>query len=407
LDANRKELQKAFNTAEKELANRRVAEIKLIEADRRKDEFLAMLAHELRNPLAPINLAAQMITLASSDKARIDGATQIICRQVKHITSLLNDLLDVSRVTHGKIILSNQPINLKSVVEEAIEQSRPLIDLLAHRLDVCLLPEDATISGDRTRLVQIVTNLLNNAAKYTPHGGELSAEMLIGMEHITLCIRDNGIGIDAALLPHVFELFTQAPRASDRAQGGLGIGLALVKSLVELHGGTITAHSDGLGKGCQFRLTFPRLIHKSNTDGYCAIAPSLERCDQSLSIIVVDDNIDAADALATLLEALGHRVQVAYCAQEGLKLATSVKPSAMFIDIGLPDMDGHQLAKSLRASQISEDLLLIAFTGYGQTNDQDLSRKAGFDFHFTKPADTIEITRLLHRFAQSMNRGNK
>jgi signal transduction histidine kinase/ActR/RegA family two-component response regulator len=396
LDVNRRELQKAFERAEKELAHRREAEKKLRDTDRRKDEFLAMLAHELRNPLAPISMAAQIIKLPlATGKDRIDQASRIIDRQVKHMTSLLDDLLDVSRVTRGQITLNKEPIEIKDIVAEAIEQTRPFIEAREHRLTVQLAHEPARVQGDRTRLVQIITNLLNNAAKYMPKGGEVSLQLEIREGDIHLTVQDKGIGIDEALLPQIFELFTQAERSSDRSQGGLGLGLALVKNLVELHGGSVSAHSEGAGMGSEFVVRLPRFLEtlqqlRIPKERSAHLVPQ-----KALHVMVVDDNADAADMLAAFLEASGHKVLVAYLAQEAIRLVRIEAPDVLLLDIGLTDMDGHELARKLKAMPQTANATLIALTGYGQPHDQERAMAAGFHYHLTKPADPLKMIELL------------
>ncbi len=275
LESNRKALQQAIERAEHELASRRAAETLLCEGDRRKDDFLAMLAHELRNPLAPISMAAKLLSLCPHDGMRVLQSSQIITRQVHHLTHLLDDLLDVSRVTRGLIRFDRQPLDLNTIVADAVEQNRPLIEGQRHRLTIALAPAPCWIDGDRTRLVQVLTNLLNNAARFTAPGGAISLRVEAGFEQVTVHVCDNGIGIDASLLPHVFDLFTQGERSSDRTQGGLGLGLALVKSLVEHHGGTVGAHSAGGGLGAQFRVRLPCLAGRR--DRACDAVPTRTR----------------------------------------------------------------------------------------------------------------------------------
>lgn len=404
LDANRRELQKAFGLLEKELAVRREAEKKLRETDRKKDEFLAMLAHELRNPLAPINMAAQLIKLPSSAPRQIEQASQIITRQVAHMTSLLDDLLDVSRVTRGKIVLEKKPVDVKGVITDAIEQSKSIVQQKQHQLDVHLTGETIHVDGDKTRLVQIIANILINAAKYTPSQGSLDLQVDATDEEVLIRISDNGIGIDAELLPHIFELFTQAPRSSDRSQGGLGIGLALVKSLVEFHGGSINAHSQGLNLGSEFTVRFPRYKHPLDISAFNVKNHPLVS-EQALSILVVDDNVDAASMLAAFMESLGHGVLTGHSAKEAMELAAPQGFDILFLDIGLPDMDGYELAQKIREIKSCEDAVLVALTGYGQPQDQELAREAGFDVHLTKPADFATLMKIL-RDATAHPRGS-
>ncbi|MBK4737244.1 response regulator [Noviherbaspirillum sp. DKR-6] len=376
---------------------RRQAGIALREADQRKDEFLAMLAHELRNPLAPIATAAELLRHASMSPERTRRTSDIIARQVTHMTSLLDDLLDVSRVTRGQISLCWNEVDLHAVLAGACEQTRSLIEARGHQLRIAAPPQPLLVRGDATRLVQIVANLLNNAAKYTPEGGEIALSVQVERGWFTLSIVDNGIGMAADLLPRVFDLFTQAERSPDRSQGGLGLGLALVKSLVELHGGRAVAHSDGVGRGSRFSITLPALDASLAAPGEAASPSSgtSEASGQALSVLVVDDNADAAQMLELLLESAGHRVAVEHGATSALRRAQRETPQVCLLDIGLPGMDGHELARRLRALPGMEDAMLIALTGYGQERDRDESRAAGFDHHFVKPVDSIALLRLL------------
>jgi signal transduction histidine kinase/ActR/RegA family two-component response regulator len=404
LDANRRELQQTYERAEKELVFRREAERKLREADRRKDEFLAMLAHELRNPLAPISMAAHILKLPLGGGDRVGQASQIIDRQVKHMTSLLDDLLDVSRVTRGLITLSKQAAEFKSIVADAIEQTRPLIESQKHRLTVQLAHEPVQVHGDRTRLVQVITNLLNNAAKYTTKGGNISLHLDVEAQEIKLSVRDTGIGIDAALLPRVFDLFTQAERSPDRSQGGLGLGLALVKSLVGLHGGTVSAHSEGPGKGSEFVVRLPRLTSAPEQVRDPAHVTSQQMHEKALRVLIVDDNVDAAQTLGLFLETMGHDVLIAYHGKDAIEVARHSSFDVFMLDIGLPDMDGHELARMLRASPQTARAVFVALTGYGQPNDQVRSRAAGFDHHLTKPANATKLAHLLCEVSEHANK---
>ncbi|SDD66917.1 Signal transduction histidine kinase [Massilia sp. PDC64] len=393
LDVSRRELQSAYKRVEDELVFRREAEAKLRDAGRRKDEFLAMLAHELRNPLAPIGMAAKVLRTGHVTPHRLKQTCEIIDRQIRHMTKLLDDLLDVSRVTRGLVVLAHGLHDVVAVVRDAVEQARPLIDARRHQLSLTLPTEGAHVRGDGTRLVQIVTNLLNNAAKYTPEGGVIELELSLDAGAVHIVVRDNGIGIDAALLPHIFDLFVQGERSFDRAQGGLGIGLALVKSLVEKHGGHISAASGGQGAGSEFTVRLPRARE-------AAVAPDMSRHgdptdSRALDILIVDDNVDAADTLSMYLDSVGHRLHVAYEGQRGLALAEEAAPDVLLLDIGLPDIDGYQLAQRLRALPQTADATLIALTGYGQDSDRERSIAAGFDHHLTKPVDVEALVRLL------------
>ncbi len=370
-----------------------------LRAARRKDEFLAMLAHELRNPLAPISTAAQLLKLAQVDEPRIRKTSDIISRQVEHMTSLIDDLLDVSRVTRGLVTLEKEVLQLDQVIASTVEQVRPLVEARRHQLVVDIATDIPAVLADRIRLVQICTNLLNNAAKYTPPGGELLLRARIEDGALVILVRDNGIGIGADLLPHVFDLFTQGERSPDRAQGGLGLGLALVKSLVELHGGSIAVQSDGSGHGSDFTLRLP-LPPPLQGDAVRPVAEARQAPSAPApmsQLMLVDDNVDAANTLAMLLELQGYTVAVEYRAQGALERAALDAPRICLLDIGLPDMDGYELARRLRAHPLTSDAILIALTGYGQAQDRERSELAGFNYHLVKP---VEIDRLSALLAQ-------
>jgi PAS domain S-box-containing protein len=373
---------------------RKEFEQKLKLADRRKDEFVAMLAHELRNPLAPISAAADLMQMAQLDAQGLAQTSEIIARQVRHMTSLINDLMDVSRVTRGLITLDNKTLDANLIVADAVEQVRPLIASRRHQLFVQLPPDPVFVRGDHKRLVQVIANVLSNAAKYTPDGGEITLDTVVQAGYVDFCVADNGIGIAPEILGQVFELFAQAERTPDRAQGGLGIGLALVKSLVELHDGSITAHSDGLGQGSKFTLRFPHVLEPVETN-----PPSGETfyptSSKRLRLMVVDDNKDAADMLALFLETLEHEVMVEYHPGEALTRARADVPDAFLLDIGLPEMDGYELARQLRSCPKTAGSILIAVTGYGLEQDRIKAREAGFDHHFVKPVDTERLAAVL------------
>jgi CheY-like chemotaxis protein len=355
-----------------------------------------MLAHELRNPLAPISAAAQVLQRNALDEQLTKRTSQIISRQVKHMTALVDDLLDVSRVTRGLVTISKNPLDLKSVVYNAVEQVRPFIERQRHHLLFDLAAETAFVIGDQKRLVQIVTNLLNNAAKYTPQGGVIQIRLMAHADMVVLSIEDNGIGIPAELQPHVFELFTQADRTSDRSQGGLGIGLALVKNLTELHDGTTSCFSEGEGKGSRFTVSLPRHHVVQNIErNKGENVPDIARSKHPLRILVVDDNADAAHMLALYLETLGHQVLLEHTSQGAIACARLERPDACILDIGLPDMDGHALARRLRSEPETAHALLIAVTGYGQEHDRLNSITAGFDQHLVKPVDVSKLASLL------------
>jgi signal transduction histidine kinase len=377
-----------------DITSRKVAEEQLKDTSRRKDEFLAMLSHELRNPLAPISAAAELLQLGRLNEARLTQISEIITRQVRHMTSLVDDLLDVSRVTSGLVTLALDAVEIKRVVGDAIEQVEPLIASRRHQVDVHLPPGAALVSGDAKRLVQIVSNLLNNAAKYTPEGGVIDLRVEVRNEQVTILVRDNGIGMAPEFVGRVFDMFSQAHRTADRSQGGLGIGLALVKSLVELHHGSITATSKGQGYGSEFTVWLPRHV-----------APDMQQPSSNrgggntrpvgLKVMVVDDNADAADMLAMYLETSGHEVIVENTSRTALERARRERADVFLLDIGLPDMDGNELARQLRSMPELASSCLIAVTGYGQEQDRKRTTEAGFDYHFVKPVNMTKLTSLL------------
>ena len=376
----------------------RQSEERLRESDRRKDEFLAMLAHELRNPLAPISAAAELLQVAKMDKEKVLRISQIIDRQVKHMTSLVDDLLDVSRVTRGLVELDNTSLDICHVVAEAIEQVTPLIRARNHHLSVQLTPEASLVRGDSKRLVQVVANLLNNAAKYTPEGGRLLLKTEIQTGNVLIQISDNGIGMTPELVLRAFDLFTQAERTSDRSSGGLGLGLALVKSLVELHFGTVACESSGLGQGSAFTICLPRLLVEEKYSEEHAPGVSSKQITVPLRILVVDDNVDAASVLGLLLEAVGHEVLIENESHKALERAKVEAPQVCLLDIGLPEMDGNVLAQHLRALPQTTNSLLVAITGYGQDSDRQKTHAAGFDYHLVKPVDTNKLLTILNLF---------
>jgi signal transduction histidine kinase/CheY-like chemotaxis protein len=376
-------------------AERDKAEQDLRAADQRKDEFLAMLAHELRNPLAPISAAAQLLKLVQLDEARVKQTSDIIARQVDHMTSLVDDLLDVSRVTRGLVTLDLKPLDLNPLVSDAVEQVSPLIKTRRHQLTVELPEDSALVAGDQKRLVQVIANLLNNSAKYTPEGGNIVLSVEVLKDHVALSVNDDGIGMEPELVSRVFELFAQAERTSDRSQGGLGLGLALVRSLVGLHGGSVQAYSKGTGKGSTFSVRLPRLCERRAEQRVQAEIPLVATPAGMMRMIVVDDNADAAHTLAMFLEAEGHEVAVEYEATGALARARAIAPRVCLLDIGLPDIDGNELARRLRAMPETAKAVLIAVTGYGREQDKKDAMAAGFDYHFVKPVDTSKLAALL------------
>lgn len=375
-----------------DISARKLAEEQLGEANRRKDEFLAMLAHELRNPLAPIGAAADLLRLAAHDEARVRKASEIVARQVQHLVGLVDDLLDVSRVTRGRVDLDCVPLDMRGVIQDALEQVRPLIEGRRHHLILQTTPYAAAVSGDAKRLTQVVTNLLTNAAKYTPQGGEISASLEQDQTHVSVVVRDNGIGMSPELIDRCFELFVQADRTSERAAGGLGIGLALVKSLVELHGGRIAAHSDGEGRGSTFTVTLSKIDNAASSGATASdtLAPAASR----LRVFVVDDNADAAHMLAMLVDGLGHQASVETRPRRALERIAAERPDVCLLDVGMPDIDGHALARTIRGA-MAEAPMLVAITGYSQPQDRFAALEAGFTDHFAKPVDSTKLAKLL------------
>jgi signal transduction histidine kinase/ActR/RegA family two-component response regulator len=369
-------------------------------ADRRKDEFLAMLAHELRNPLAPISAAAQLLNMGVPDGARVARTSAIIARQVTHMTGLIDDLLDVSRVTRGLVVLARDEVDLRRIINDAVEQVRPLIEARRHQLTVHLSAAPMFVEGDTKRLVQVLANLLNNAAKYTPEGGRLAIWLGATAEQVLISVSDSGIGIAADLLPTVFDLFSQAERTPDRAQGGLGLGLALVKSLVELHSGMVTVASEGRNMGSEFTVRLPRLHAPAHAQAPAASADTAAPSQaHGLKLMLVDDNVDAAQTLGLLLESGGHAVTVAHSPFDALARAAQQAFDVYLLDIGLPGMNGYELARRLRGLPNGDRATLVAITGYGQQSDQAEAVAAGFDRYFVKPVEPASLFELLARVA--------
>lgn len=362
---------------------------------RRKDQFLAMLAHELRNPLSPISAAATLLKLTKSNEPVINNASNVIARQVAHMSTLVDDLLDVSRVTRGAVELKLEPLDLCHVISDAIEQVAPQIEARKHVLTVAEMPQPITMQGDRKRLVQVITNLLTNAAKYTPEHGQIWLKINLYDDQVALAVEDNGIGMAPDFAPHAFDLFAQAERTSDRASGGLGLGLALVKTLTELHGGKVTCTSAGLGKGSQFTLWLPKRAVRGQRVERRRTPRVNASTAGTLKIMVVDDNVDAASMLAMLLESAGHEVVTAHCAREALDQSKANPPNVFVLDIGLPDINGNELARHLRAQPETGEAVLIALTGYGLAEDREQTTAAGFDHHLVKPVDPEKLYGIL------------
>jgi signal transduction histidine kinase/DNA-binding response OmpR family regulator len=365
------------------------------EADRRKNEFLAMLAHELRNPLAPIRTAVEILRLRGRDLGRLESARDVIERQVTQLARLVDDLLDVSRVTSGKIRLQIQPLEMAAVIAHALETARPLFEARRQKLTVDLPPAKLWVMADLARLSQVLANLLNNAAKYTEEGGRVSLSARSEDGEIVVRVRDTGIGIPKEALPIVWELFTQVDRSLDRSQGGLGIGLTVVRRIVELHGGRVEALSDGPGRGSEFVVRLPSYqTGRNELEGQDGGAMKTKLKTAS-TVLVVDDNVDAAEMIAELLALTGHDARVAHDGPSAIALAQEIEPDVVLLDIGLPGMNGYEVAKQLRAIPSIEKALLIAVTGYGQDSDRQRTHEAGFDHHLVKPVKPDHLLELI------------
>jgi signal transduction histidine kinase len=361
-------------------------------ADRRKDEFLATLGHELRNPLAPISNSLEIMKLSGAfGDTRTRQACAVMERQVHHLNRLVDDLLEVSRITRGIIEVKKETLDLTAIVKAAIETSRPVVDNLRHELTVDFEADPMCVGGDPVRLTQVFANLLNNAAKYTNHGGRISVSTRREDGEAVVTVRDNGIGIAPAVLPQVFDMFMQVDRSTRRSQGGLGIGLTLVRSLIGMHGGTVEARSDGPGLGSEFIVRLPLLV-----DSHTAAIPvrPIEPLP-ARRILIVDDSRDGGESLAMLLRVLGAEVSLAHSGRKALELVDEYRPDVVLLDIGMPGMDGYEVARRIRANPANRHISLIALTGWGQDEDRKRSVAAGFNHHLVKPADIEQLRQLL------------
>ena len=383
-----------------DLIERKMAEDALNDADRRKDEFLATLAHELRNPLSPIRNALQIMRIAPTGE-KAQELVGMMDRQVTHLVRLIDDLLDVSRLGQGKIDLRREKITLQSAIDDAIEGSRALVENSKHGFTVNLPQAPLWINADLTRMAQIITNLLNNAAKYTPQGGHITLTAYSENGHAVLSVADNGIGIPAAMLPKVFDLFTQVNRTLERSQGGLGIGLALVRQLLDMHEGQIEAKSAGLNQGSTFTVRLPLAVAADAVhDVPARVEPTIAA---PLRVLVVDDNAPSAKTIGWMLELEGHEPKLAHDGAEALSVAGTFHPDAILLDIGLPGINGYDLCRQLREDPRFKDTLLIAQTGWGQERDRQLAKEAGFDHHLVKPVSFEELSKLLAGVASSVS----
>jgi signal transduction histidine kinase/ActR/RegA family two-component response regulator len=386
-------------TAERTWAavQRAYAEAALREADHRKDEFLATLAHELRNPLSPIRTGVEILRLTAGASPQSTAVLDMMSRQVTHMVRLVDDLLDVSRISRGKIHLQLAPMDVREAIAVGIESVRPALDAAGHALEVLAPPEPVYIHGDAVRIAQILSNLLSNAIKYSAAGGRITIALAAGADAVDVRVTDTGVGIAADVLPQVFDLFSQAQATASLSQGGLGLGLAIARRLAQLHGGRLVASSAGAGQGAQFTLTLPRLPAASTTRGpldedadALAAAPVPPR-----EVLVVDDNRDAADTLSAVVGLLGHRVRVRYDGAAALAAAAAAVPDIVFCDIGMPEMSGYDVAAALRAMPAGDRPFLVAVTGWGTAEDRARALAAGFDEHVPKPIESATVRRLL------------
>ncbi len=391
------ELAKTNQALEREIAERKRFEQELQEADRRKDEFLAMLSHELRNPLAAISNVAHVMKASPAIDPQLRWARDVLGRQTGHLTRLIDDLLDVSRITRGKVTLRREPLELKSVVAAAVETTRMLINQRGHTLQVDVPEEPIPVLGDRVRLTQVVDNVLTNAAKYTEEGGKItvSLETSAGAPgEAVIRVKDTGVGIAADMLPNLFQLFRRADDSLARSEGGLGIGLALARGLVEMHGGNIEAISDGPGTGSEFVIRLPRCTAIEVAEPpQCQDAGPHEH--RKLKVLVVDDSVDSAESMAIILEMSGHDVRKVHNGPDALRAAADYRPDVVLMDIGMPGMSGHEVAHKMRENPAMREVVLIAMTGYGRQVDRDQSRAAGFDHHLVKPLDFEKLNEVL------------
>ena len=396
-----RQLERLNRDLEKRVAAR-TAELE--EAGRRKDEFLAVLAHELRNPLAAIRTASEVISLPELQQAQVAQAASIVHRQVSQLTRLIDDLVDVSRITRGAIGLHREVVEVATIVAQAVEASRPVLDARRHLLVQHVPDHSLRVRGDHARLSQVVGNLLNNAAKFTPPGGHITLDVDRQGSKVAIRVTDDGVGIDAESLPRVFELFTQVGRSLDRGSAGLGIGLALVRRLVEMHHGHVTLHSDGLGLGTDVVVTLPLV---GVTQGVATLAGTESEASPSVPacrILVADDNADAAESLALMLRMWGHDVRIASDGVEALELAEQFSPRIALLDLGMPNLNGYDTARRLREQQWCGRIALVALTGWGQPKDRDRTFEVGFDAHLVKPVTDRVLRDTLHRLIDPPDR---
>jgi CheY-like chemotaxis protein len=375
-----------------DITDRKRAEEALQQSDRRKDEFLAVLAHELRNPLAPIRNGLQIMRLGKGEPEAIEQARMMMERQLAQMVHLVDDLLDLSRISRGKIELRKEQVELSTIVQQAVETSRPLIEANGHDLSITMPPGPVYVDVDVTRVAQVLSNLLNNAAKYTERGGRVQLAVQRRSGEVVVTVKDNGVGIPANMLPRVFEMFTQVDRNLERSRGGLGIGLSIVKRLVEMHGGSVGVESDGPGTGSEFVVHLPVLLSVARPTGGDEVAA---RPSSGRRILVVDDNVDAAMSLAIMLKLMGNEAKTAHDGLEALDVAGAFRPDLILLDIGMPQLNGHETARRIRQQSWGKGVVLVALTGWGQEEDRRKSDEAGFDSHMVKPVEPAALEKLL------------
>ena len=373
----------------------RASEEALMAADRRKDEFLATLAHELRNPLAPIRNATQILQTKGPAIPELEWARGVIQRQVQVMARLLEDLLDVSRISRQRLELRTELLDIKSVVDAALETSRPVIEAAGHELTVSVPTAPLRLMGDPVRLEQVLSNLLNNAAKYTEDSGRIALTVAQDGSEIVISVRDNGIGIDEAMLPDLFRIFSQQRGTQGGSQEGLGIGLSLVQGLIELHGGSVGAHSDGPGKGSEFIVRLPMAVDTPAEGAGIVESDEVRPTSARYRLLIADDNRDCADSLAMLLQVMGHEVETAYAGDQAVEIAERMRPDAILLDLGMPKLDGYETCRTIRTKPWGREVVLIALTGLGQEEDRRRTQEASFDLHLVKPVDSADLLKVL------------
>ena len=391
-----------YESLQSEIVERRAAEIGLQESSRRKDEFLAMLSHELRNPLAPIRTAAEVMRRLGPSDPNFAAASDITMRQLQHVTHLVDELLDVARISQGKIVLARERVDLNSVIEHCVETAQPFVETRGQVLRVTPFAIPVWADGDFARIAQVVSNLLHNASKYSSAGSSIDLTAQLDASAAVIRVRDEGIGIDVELLPHIFDLFTQGRRGLDRSQGGLGVGLTLARRLAELHGGTLEARSEGTGRGSEFVLTLPSVQRVRGP--IIEATPVSSAISKDCKILIVDDNQDAAESIAAFFRLQGQTVRTAADGPRALDEAAEFVPDVIVLDIGLPLLDGYEVARRLRQLPSTRTAFLLALTGYGQAQDRLRAEEAGFDRHFVKPADPAALLTAVDEWVHGLGR---